>query len=72
MEKLIAIHAMRGDDGNDYTVHEYQEYLDASTLDGEDRVPGLKRLVLPDGGRVNHIDDDTYKIVRSGVIVRRG
>jgi hypothetical protein len=62
---------MKSDDGTEYVVYEYQEFLDASTYDGEKWVPGLKWLELNDGSKLNHIDDDTFKIVRSGTIVRR-
>jgi hypothetical protein len=71
LEKIIATHRMRDDDGTVYDVDEIQEYNDASTYDGPGWVEGLKRLELADGSHVNHIDDDTFKIVRTGTVIRR-
>ena len=71
MEKLIATHEMMGDDGAAYTVYEYQEFIDASSMDGVEWLPGLKRLELANGLHVNHIDDDTFKVVVTGIILRR-
>lgn len=71
MEKLIATHHMRADDGTLYEVYEIQEYVDASSFDGEAWVKGLKRLELDDGTHVNHIDDNTFKIVVTGEVIRR-
>jgi len=71
MEKVIATHRMRADDGTVYEVDEIQEYIDASSFDGEAWIEGLKRLELEDGSKVNHIDDDTFKIVATGTIIRR-
>ena len=67
MEELIATYLTKGDDGRSYSVYEYQEYIDASSYDGEAWVPSLKRLELDDGSPVNFIDDRTLKAVRTGV-----
>ena len=70
-DKLVAKHMARSEDGSDYTVYEYQQFIDASSYDGEKWIPGMKYLELDDGSRVNHIDDDTFKIVQSGIILKR-
>lgn len=51
MEKLIATFDCVDDAGNRYTVHEYQEFIDATHMQskGQEWVPGLKRGVLSDG-----------------------
>lgn len=72
MDKLIATHRMTAEDGTTYEVNEFQEYVDASSFDGEDWIEGLKRLELKDGSRVHYIDEDTYRIVGSDMIIRRG
>ena len=62
---------MRSEDGRSYVVHEYQEFIDAGTKDGGAWVPGMKYLELSDGSKVNYIDEDTFKIVGTGTILRR-
>ena len=71
MIRRIAQHTMRSDDGRTYIVDEYQEFIDVGTKDGEDCLPGMKYLQLADGSKVNFVDDDTFKIVRSGTILQR-
>lgn len=72
MEKVIATHRMRADDGTFYEVDEIQEFISSHSLSGSEKwVPSLKRLELSDGSHVNHIDDNTFEIVRSGEIIRR-
>lgn len=60
-----------GDDGQTYTVIEYQDFIDASSRDGEEWLPGLKWLELPNGRKLNFISDDTFQVVSTGVIVRK-
>ena len=72
MAQLIARHKMASDDGRVFVVEEYQEYIDAGSKDDPHAtIPGMKYLLLEDGSRVNHIDDDTFKIVQSGTVLRR-
>ncbi len=71
MEKVIATHLMRADDGTLYEVDEIQEYVDASSHSGRAWIESMKRLELGDGRKVNYMDDDTFKIVATGEIIRR-
>jgi len=72
MEKVIATHRMKADDGTVYEVDEIQEFTGSSSLSGGRKwIPTLTRLELPDGSHANHIDDDTFEIVATGEIIRR-
>lgn len=62
---------MRSDDGALHEIDEIQEYVDASTYKGEAWIEGLKRLETASGGHVNYIDDNTFKIVATGQVIRR-
>lgn len=60
------------DQGNQYQVEEWQEFIDAGHMrDPNARIPGMKELRLSDGSPVNFIDSDTFKIVRTDAIIRR-
>jgi hypothetical protein len=60
------------DDGNIVTVIELQEQIRFRPLSGTASVvAGAKVLTLSDGSHVNFIDEDTFKIVETGEIVRR-
>ena len=61
----------RADDGSEHTIIEYQEMIDASTMDQTKSVPGFTTLVDSHGRVCNFIDDDTFKIVATGQIVRK-
>ena len=71
MIERIAQHRMQSEDGRSFVVDEYQEYIDAGSKDGDDWIPGMKFLELGDGSKVNYIDENTFEIVRSGIILRR-
>lgn len=66
MERVVATHRMKADDGTLFDVLDIQEYIDASDKSGPSWIEGLKRLELRDGSKVNYIDDDTFELVRSG------
>ncbi|HEY0148540.1 MAG TPA: hypothetical protein VGB70_06000 [Allosphingosinicella sp.] len=71
MAKLIGKYIARGDDGQTYQVHEYQEFIDAGTKDGDAVIPGMKYCTLGDGSKVNHIDARHWEIVATGTILTR-
>lgn len=61
------------DTGTEYRIFQYQEYIDASTAQKPNAtIPGLKFMETSDGFHVNYLDDNTYQIVETGEIVRRG
>jgi hypothetical protein len=62
----------RKDDGEVVTVIEFQEQISFRPLNGPpSSLPGAKVLTLPDGSHVNFIDENTFKIVQTGEVVRR-
>jgi hypothetical protein len=70
MLRLIGRYVARSDNGQTYQVNEYQEFVDASTKDGSDWIPGMKYCELSDGSKVNYVDDETWKTL-DGTIIRR-
>lgn len=71
MFSLIAKYATESDTGERFIVHEYQEFLEVRTKTGIDHIPGMKKLQLADGTAVTPIDEDTFKVVPTGVFLRR-
>ncbi|RWC61071.1 hypothetical protein [Mesorhizobium sp.] len=62
----------RSDGGTTHIVIETQNIIETRMLDGSvSRTKGLKSLRLQNGAAVNHIDDDTFKIVQTDEIIRR-
>lgn len=60
------------DNGNTYTVIEFQEYREFRSLNGPDQiVPSLRRYALSDGRPVNQIDSETFQIVETDEIIRK-
>ncbi len=56
-KKLINEHKAVSDTGEEFSILEYQEYIDA----GEEEIPGFKSLVTTDGLVVNFIDPKTQR-----------
>ncbi|MDF3606103.1 hypothetical protein PE067_08170 [Paracoccus sp. DMF-8] len=71
MEKLIETILCRDDSGNEYKVEVRQKFTLSRHMQGEDWIPGLKRASLPTGENVNYIDEFTFKIVPTGIILHR-
>ena len=69
--KLIGKYVAQSDGGDRHVVLEYQEFIEVETKDGREFIPGMKEYHLETGGRVNWVDDDTFKIVQSGAILKR-
>jgi len=70
-DKIIASHHTRAESGSLHRVWEIQTYIDASSHDGEAWIEGPKRFELNDRSLVNYLDQDTFKIVATGEILRR-
>ena len=68
MEKTIEHWNFTGDDDRHYEVELVQEYV-------SDRrggwIEGMRRVELADGRHLQRIDDNTYRIIRNGVTIRR-
>lgn len=67
MKKLIQEFTATDDQGHEYRLRFYQEYLPDTKL--ENGVPGVKRIVTEDGKGVNRLGKGQYKIVQTGVIL---
>jgi hypothetical protein len=60
-----------GEDGTDYTVYEYTEFVESGTLgNSPQEEAGLKELKLADGSAVNWINESEFQIISTGVKVK--
>jgi hypothetical protein len=51
-------------------VHEFQEFIDAGGKDGADWIPGMRFFELGNGSKVNYINETTFEVVQTGMILR--
>jgi hypothetical protein len=59
-------------DGKTVMIYEFTEFLDAGSFKKPNaRVEGLKSFLTSDGKHVNFIGEGEYKIVETGVRLRR-
>jgi hypothetical protein len=59
-------------DGKTVMIYEFTEFLDAGSFkEPNARVEGLKSFHTADGMHVNFISESEYKIVETGVMLRR-
>jgi hypothetical protein len=57
-----------GDDGCEYTLHVYTNYISKRTLsDGNREVEGIKQVQTSDGKKVNCLGNGNFRIVSTGV-----
>jgi hypothetical protein len=63
----------RGSDGKNYTVVEYTEFIDVTTISDTETQwsPGMKIMKLENGEHVNPVDGGGFEIVRTGVRLSR-
>jgi len=61
------------DNGKEYIIVQYQEYIDTTHLTSSRReeIAGHKRLATSTGLDVSYIDPKTFKIVNTGEIIRK-
>ena len=72
MRKKIGQFKVQADDGQIFTLYEYQALIDIGTkADPSATLPGLKELVTSDGMRVSYELDGAYEIVSLGLRVHR-
>jgi len=72
MREEIARYVCVCDDRTLFTVIVYQVYADVSAAQSPSgRLPIRKGAQLLDGGSVTLIDDETFKIVATGQVIRR-
>ena len=59
-------------EGKTFMIYEFTEFLDAGNFEEPNaKVEGLKSFNTADGKHVNFISEGEYKIVETGVILRR-
>jgi hypothetical protein len=73
MEHQIDRFNARAEDGRLFSVVIYQEFVDGTAIGDEAKkwIPGMKRIALSDGSSVNFVDQNTFRIVQTGEIIRR-
>jgi hypothetical protein len=68
MEKRTGEFAAHTEDGREYTIFVFTNFIDAGTRDDPNAVvEGLKRLVTSDGDDVNRLEKGKYKVVSGGI-----
>ncbi len=60
---------VKNDEGKEYTIIEYQEYIQDRKTDAE--TEGLKRWTTTEELHIHYIDPKTFKIFETGEIVRK-
>jgi hypothetical protein len=72
MRREIGRFEAEADDGQQFTIVEYQEDADVGTLEDPPAIdPEAVELFTSDGERVMFKYEGTYEIVSSGLLVRR-
>lgn len=72
METEVRRFVCEDDDGNTYTVVEYQRIIGIPQLSGRaERAGGVVRLALLNGGNVDSLDDGTFIIVANRKTLRK-
>ncbi|MGE3745572.1 MAG: hypothetical protein AB7G25_07680 [Sphingomonadaceae bacterium] len=61
----------QADDGSIYEIVEYGSRIDTSHLTGKGSIKSLSELRTTSGSPVNDLGDGSFKIVRTGEIVRK-
>lgn len=62
----------KDDDGQLFTVVEYQHMIEVTPISGPTSiVKGTKEMLLTNGHSVEYIDDETFKVVETGKLIRR-
>jgi len=71
-EVEIARFKVKSEEGKEYTIIEYQEYMmDRKSADLSANIEGFKRLPTEEEMHIHTIDPDTFKIFETGEIVIR-
>ena len=71
MPREVELHRFtaRSDEGREYTIIEYQEYIQDRNSDAE--TVGLKRWTTSEELHLHYIDSKTFKIFETGEIIRK-
>ena len=73
IERELERFEVKTEDGREMTLIALQTFIDVThnQSKGQEWIAGLRRWQLEDGLPVNCIDDNTFKIVSTGEIVRK-
>lgn len=72
MEKKISEFTCTDGNGRSYTIEEWQEQIPAGHFGNPSAtIAGMSRLITSDGMSVNYVDEQTFEIVQTGVIISR-
>jgi hypothetical protein len=70
--ELVATHHCVDEDGNQYTVHGYQNFTEDKDITGKVwRRDTSISFVLSNGGEAYPQDDETFQVLGTGKIIRR-
>ena len=72
MIRMIDQFTATAETGETFTIQLWQEFITVDSLGGRETLPGLKSLRTDTGQNVNYIDENTFQIVQTDMIVRRG
>lgn len=64
MEREIDRFECADEEGYIFTVIEIQEYVSGG-------IPGMRRLELDDGSTVTTVDDNTFRVIPTGKLIKR-
>ena len=71
MEELTQEFTATDEEGTEYRLLLYQDFVPAHTFDNPSAVvPGLTRILTEDGESVNRVKKGEYEIVQTGVRLR--
>jgi hypothetical protein len=72
LNELVATHHCVDEDGNQYTVHGYQNFTEDKDFTGKVwRRDTSISFVLANGGEAYPQDDDTFQVLGTGKIIKR-
>ncbi len=71
MEELAYEFTAADEDGREYQLQVYQNWISAATrADPAAVIPGMRRIVTEDGLSVNRLAKGEYQIVSTGMVLR--
>lgn len=69
--RLVERFNVTGDSGETFVAVVYQDVVDASHMGGHATVDGMKEVRLSDGRTLTYADENQWRIVQTGELVRR-
>ncbi|MEE9448853.1 MAG: hypothetical protein V3V72_02290 [Ignavibacteriaceae bacterium] len=70
MEEITKTFKAFSEDGQEFIIHEYTNFIKSGTFENPNRVtPGMKELRTSNGDKVNRLDKGKYEIVSTALVV---